>query len=110
MTIPSPQNPIAFPRISGGNASRRIAWDTKGKPVYYTDVVAHFLSDSTTIRISYRVENASYTFKNGTVGLHNISFSEGHGKLIGIMGASGAGKTTLLNVLAGIEKPTSGHV
>jgi ABC-type multidrug transport system ATPase subunit len=82
----------------------------KGKPVYYTDVVAHFLSDSTTIRISYRVDNASYTFKNGTVGLHNISFSEGHGKLIGIMGASGAGKTTLLNVLAGIEKPTSGHV
>lgn len=82
----------------------------KGKPVYYTDVVAHFLADITAVRISYKVEELGYQFKTGGVGLRNISFSEGHGKLVGIMGASGAGKTTLLNVLAGIEKPTSGKV
>ena len=82
----------------------------KGKPIYYTDVVAHFLADSTTTRISYKVENLEYRFKSGGIGLRNISFSEGHGKLIGIMGASGAGKTTLLNVLAGIEKPTAGKI
>ncbi|MGD9977510.1 MAG: ATP-binding cassette domain-containing protein [Bacteroidales bacterium] len=82
----------------------------KGKPVYYTDVVAHFLADTTAVRISYKVEDVGYQFKTGGVGLRNISFSEGHGKLVGIMGASGAGKTTLLNVLAGIEKPTSGRV
>lgn len=82
----------------------------KGKPVYYTDVVAHFLADITAVRISYKVEEVGYQFKTGGVGLRNISFSEGHGKLVGIMGASGAGKTTLLNVLAGIEKPTSGRV
>jgi ABC transport system ATP-binding/permease protein len=82
----------------------------KGKPIYYTDVVAHFLADSTTTRITYKVQNLGYKFKTGGIGLRNINFSEGHGKLIGIMGASGAGKTTLLNVLAGIEKPTSGNI
>ncbi|RPH32938.1 MAG: ATP-binding cassette domain-containing protein [Bacteroidales bacterium] len=82
----------------------------KGKPKYYTDVVAHFLADSTSTRISYKVENLEYRFKAGAVGLRNINFSEGHGKLIGIMGASGAGKTTLLNVLSGIEEPTSGSI
>jgi ABC-type multidrug transport system ATPase subunit len=82
----------------------------KGKPVYYTDVVAHYLADSTTTRISYNVEKVGFVFKTGGTGLRDISFKEEHGKLIGIMGASGAGKTTLLNVLAGIEKPTSGSV
>lgn len=82
----------------------------KGKPKYYTDVVAHFLADSTSTRISYRVENLEYRFKSGGIGLRNINFSEGQGKLIGIMGASGAGKTTLLNVLSGIESPTEGTI
>jgi ABC transport system ATP-binding/permease protein len=82
----------------------------KGKPVYYTDVVAHYLADSTTTRISYNVEKVGFKFKTGGTGLRDISFKEEHGKLIGIMGASGAGKTTLLNVLAGIEKPTTGSV
>lgn len=82
----------------------------KGKPVYYTDVVAHYLADSTTTRISYNVEKVGFKFKTGGTGLRDISFKEEHGKLIGIMGASGAGKTTLLNVLAGIERPTTGRV
>jgi ABC transport system ATP-binding/permease protein len=82
----------------------------KGKPIYYTDVVAHYLADSTSIRISYNVDDVGFKFKSGDIGLRNISFKEEQGKLIGIMGASGAGKTTLLNVLAGIEAPTSGSV
>jgi ABC transport system ATP-binding/permease protein len=82
----------------------------KGKPVYYSDVVSHFLSDSTSVRISYQVEDLNFHFRSGTIGLRNISFSENQGKLVGIMGASGSGKTTLLNVLSGTETPTSGNV
>jgi len=32
------------------------------------------------------------------------------GKITAIMGGSGSGKTTLLRLLAGLEKPSSGHV
>ena len=82
----------------------------KGKPVYYSDVVAHFLADTTSLKISYVADNIGYTFDNGAVGLRNISFAEKQGKLVGIMGASGAGKTTLLNIMAGINKPTAGEI
>ncbi len=82
----------------------------KGKPVYYSDVVAHFLADLTANKISFEVKNLDFKFPNGATGLRNISFTEGHGKLIGIMGASGAGKTTLLNVLCGLENPSKGEV
>ena len=82
----------------------------KSAPVYYSDVVAHFLADVTTSQISYTARNLEFKFPNGNIGIRDISFSESHGKLIGIMGASGTGKTTLLNVLAGIENPSKGEV
>jgi len=83
---------------------------TKGAPVYYSDVVAHFLADITSNKISYTARNLSFRFPNGNLGIRNISFPECHGRLIGIMGASGAGKTTLLNILSGIDRPTDGEV
>lgn len=82
----------------------------KGAPVYYSDVASHFLSDTSSSKISFTVRDVSFKFPNGNLGLRNITFSEGHGRLIGIMGASGAGKTTLLNVLSGIDKPSEGQV
>ncbi len=81
-----------------------------GAPIYYTDVVSHFMTDASTPKISYVVDNLGYTFKNGGIGLRDVNLAEEHGRLIGIMGASGAGKTTLLNVLSGTEKPSSGEV
>ena len=82
----------------------------KGKPIYYTDVVSHYLADLSLTPISYVVNGVSYRFPNGDLGLHNISFAEEHGRLVGIMGASGAGKTTLLNLLSGTANPSSGSV
>ncbi len=82
----------------------------KSKPIYYSDVLSHFLADITSARITYNVDNVEFRFPNGAIGLRNISISEEQGKLIGIMGASGAGKTTLLNLLTGLQKPSSGTV
>lgn len=68
------------------------------------------MTDASTPKISYVVENLSFQFKNGGIGLRDVNLAEEHGRLIGIMGASGAGKTTLLNVLSGTETPSSGEV
>jgi ABC-type multidrug transport system ATPase subunit/uncharacterized tellurite resistance protein B-like protein len=82
----------------------------KGKPIYYSDVRAHFLKDLSLEKISFEVKNLNYKFKNGTIGIRNINLSASQGNMIGIMGASGTGKTTLLNVLSGIEKPSDGNI
>ena len=82
----------------------------KGKPVYYSDVVSKYLSDITSAKVTYNVNDLEFRFKNGAIGLRNINMSEEQGRLVGIMGASGAGKTTLLNVLTGNECPSKGEV
>ena len=42
--------------------------------------------------------------------LKQVSFSVGHGTVIGVLGANGAGKSTLVRTLAGILPPTTGRV
>ncbi|AMX02996.1 ABC transporter ATP-binding protein [Microbulbifer thermotolerans] len=42
--------------------------------------------------------------------LNNISLQLARGESLAITGASGSGKSTLLGLLAGLDKPTGGHI
>jgi putative ABC transport system ATP-binding protein len=42
--------------------------------------------------------------------LNGISVAVGRGDFLALMGPSGSGKTTLLNLIAGIDRPTSGRI
>ncbi|MCA9887179.1 MAG: ABC transporter ATP-binding protein [Anaerolineae bacterium] len=51
-------------------------------------------------------------FHAGSSDVHavrDVSFDVQEGRFTAIIGRSGAGKTTLLNLIAGLEKPTSGN-
>ncbi len=80
------------------------------KPLYFSDIVSVFKEDLELPRIVFEAEQVGYRFKGGNAGVHNISFCEESGRLVGIMGSSGAGKSTLLNILNGSVEPAAGRV
>ncbi|MBA3757508.1 ABC transporter ATP-binding protein [Candidatus Saccharibacteria bacterium] len=53
---------------------------------------------------AYQVSAGKFT------AIHHIDLDIVQGEFVAIVGQSGSGKTTLLNLLAGIDRPTSGEV
>jgi putative ABC transport system ATP-binding protein len=59
------------------------------------------------------VQNLSKSYRRDSLEipvLRNISLNVSEGEFIAFMGPSGSGKTTLLNLIAGIDKPSEGHI
>jgi putative ABC transport system ATP-binding protein len=59
------------------------------------------------------IENVSRTYQRDEFQIHaldNVTIGIPTGHFVAIMGPSGSGKTTLLNLIAGIDRPTSGRV
>jgi len=86
-----------------------IRWDA-ADAVYYGEILNHFKQANQGTRTSFEAREISYKFKNGKLGLREVTIMEESGNLVALMGASGAGKSTLLHVLNGTEKPSQGQV
>lgn len=57
-----------------------------------------------------RIEHVGKRFGNGPVVLEDITLDIAPGEFVCLLGASGCGKSTLLNLIAGLERPTTGTI
>jgi len=57
-----------------------------------------------------RFEHVCKRYPNGYAALDDVNFEIARGELAIVSGRSGAGKSTLLNLIAAIERPSSGRI
>jgi len=77
------------------------------------DSMTQQLNTSITPPPIVRVEHLSKVFHRDSTevtALDDASLEIAQGAFVALMGPSGSGKTTLLNIIAGIDRPSAGHV
>ncbi len=61
-------------------------------------------------RAKLAVRRVGHTFANEVVALRNVDIDVHSGEFVCLLGPSGCGKSTLLYALAGLVKPSGGHI
>jgi ABC-type multidrug transport system ATPase subunit len=80
------------------------------KPLYYSAVVAQYLSGQSKAEILFHAKDIEYRFPKSENGIHKFSLEGSSGQILGIMGGSGTGKSTLLNLFNGNIIPDKGQI
>jgi ABC-type multidrug transport system ATPase subunit len=62
------------------------------------------------VQAAIEARAVSHRTRAGEVAVRDVSFTVGHGELVGIIGGRGSGKTTLLDAMSGLRPPTSGVI
>ncbi len=85
--------------------------DRQGNELYHSGLKSWFQEEGAKPPgLSFTGSHVQFRFPKSDDGLHDFSFAEQGGRLVGIMGASGSGKSTLLGILNGTLRPRAGEV
>lgn len=57
-----------------------------------------------------RLIDVSKVYDGGVTAVNRVSLEVAEAQFVAVMGRSGSGKSTLLNLIAGIDRPTSGEI
>jgi len=60
--------------------------------------------------VAVATERLTKVFEDGTVAVDEVSIEVASGEFLVLLGPTGCGKSTMLRLVAGLERPTHGHV
>jgi ABC transport system ATP-binding/permease protein len=103
-SVPVPAG--TFHLLSPGSTIR----DSQGCAIYYSELASAFEDKKVAPGLVFKGERILFQYPGTEIGLHDFSFCQPGGRLVGVIGGSGAGKSTLLSILNGQQRPDSGRV
>lgn len=116
--VAGPDSPISLDSIAFTPGSPQllqpggILRDIRGNRIYHAEIMAALKGEAEcgSGGLVFEGQGLNFRYPGSENGLHDFTFRQRGGALVGVMGASGAGKSTLLGILNGQMPPDSGQV